>query len=177
MVQDTHKNFYIDSTLPGASDVEWDYTCQENVEYEQLRYRQRGHLAWKKTSYSCAVKPLVQNVLTIMINRCKIYFVGFIFMVYANHKNIFSYTCLPRYINNQLFLNQCKKQSLVLVTSETWLDSTITDSVVALPGHDIQCRDRNRKGGGVMVYVNHYGVAGEGWTLKMMMHYGLKLGQ
>ena len=116
----------------------------------------KGAVLREKTSYSCAVKLLVQNVLTVTINCCKLYFVGFIFMVYTNHKNIFSYACFPRYINNQLFLNQCKQQSLVLGTSETWLDSTITDSVVALPGYDIHCRDRNRKGGGVMVYVKHY---------------------
>ena len=31
-----------------------------------------------------------KNVPTVMIIRCKIYFVFFIFVVYANHENIFT---------------------------------------------------------------------------------------
>ena len=40
--------------------------------------------------YSCAVKPCAQKcILTVMITRCKIYFVFSIFVVYTNHENIF----------------------------------------------------------------------------------------
>lgn len=74
----------------------------------------------------------------------------------------------------QLFLNQCKKQSLVLGISETWLDSTITDSIVALPGY-VHHRDRNRKGGGVMVYVSHHVCGKQRLDLENDEHYGLKL--
>ena len=43
------------------------------------------------TIASCVVKQYVQNMLTIMIYfHCKIYFMFFIFMVYANHENIFT---------------------------------------------------------------------------------------
>ena len=55
-----------------------------------------------------------------------------------------------------VLLDQCKQQSLVLGNSVTWLDSTIMDSVVALPGYDAHRRDRNRKGEGVMVFVSHH---------------------
>ena len=58
------------------------------------------------------------------------------------HQNIQS--LLPKIHKLQLLLNQCKQQSLVLGISESWLDSTIADSVVALPGYDIHRRDRNR---------------------------------
>jgi len=34
MVQDTHENFLM--VLSRFKDLEWDYACQENVEYEQL---------------------------------------------------------------------------------------------------------------------------------------------
>ena len=39
---------------------------------------------------SWAVKLCVRNVLIVMIISCKIYFVFSIFMVYENHKNIFT---------------------------------------------------------------------------------------
>lgn len=55
-----------------------------------------------------------------------------------------------------MLLQQCKQQSLVLGISESWLDDTITDAAIALPGHDVHRRDRNRRGGGVLVYVSHH---------------------
>lgn len=42
---------------------------------------------------------------------------------------------------------------MVLGLSETWLDGTVMDAEVGIPGFKIFRRDRNR-GGGVMVYVS-----------------------
>ena len=90
------------------------------------------------------------------------------------HQNIRS--LFPKTHQLHLFLDQCKQQNLVLAISETWLDSTITDSVVALPGYDIHRRQKQkrRRCNGVCQPSR---VASEGWTLKMMSlkHYGLKL--
>ena len=50
-------------------------------------------LSCAKQPASCAVKPCVQNMLTIMIiGLLQIYgiFRVFIFMIYADHKNIFT---------------------------------------------------------------------------------------
>ena len=38
---------------------------------------------------------------------------------------------------------------------ETWLDSDITDSEIDLPGYEVHRLDRNRHGGGVLVYVRN----------------------
>ena len=42
----------------------------------------------------------------------------------------------------------------ILSISETWLDSHIPDQLVSLHGFTITRKDRNRKGGGVLVYVS-----------------------
>ena len=39
--------------------------------------------------------------------------------------------------------------------SETWLDSSVMDSEISIPGYVLRRRDRNRQGGGVCVYVRH----------------------
>ena len=70
------------------------------------------------------------------------------------HLNIRS--LLPNVHQLQVLLQQCKQQSLVLGISESWLDDTITDAEIVLPGHDVHRRDRNRRGSGVLVYVNHH---------------------
>ena len=43
----------------------------------------------------------------------------------------------------------------VLCLSETWLDSTIPDSQIHIPGYTLECKDRNREGGGVLMYIRH----------------------
>ena len=40
----------------------------------------------------------------------------------------------------------------ILAVSETWLDSSVTDEQIHLPGYNIFRSDRNRNGGGVAVY-------------------------
>lgn len=42
---------------------------------------------------------------------------------------------------------------MVLGLSETWLDESVMNSEVEIPGFKHFRRDRNRRGGGVMVYV------------------------
>ena len=37
--------------------------------------------------------------------------------------------------------------------SETWLDDSVEDSEVELPGYSILHHDRNRNGGGVCIYL------------------------
>ena len=47
----------------------------------------------------------------------------------------------------------------IFTLSETWLDSTIHDSEIKIPGYVIERTDRNRHGGGVAIYVKediHY---------------------
>ena len=41
----------------------------------------------------------------------------------------------------------------VLCLSETWLDETISNSQIGIPGYIIERNDRNRQGGGVMMYI------------------------
>ena len=42
----------------------------------------------------------------------------------------------------------------ILALSETWLDSSVDDSLVAIPGYRVYRSDRHRHGGGVCMYVN-----------------------
>ena len=68
----------------------------------------------------------------------------------VSHLNIKS--VLPKHDELQLMLE--KGGSLVFGLSETWLDDRITDLEVGIPGFKVFRRDRNRRGGGVMVYVS-----------------------
>ena len=47
-------------------------------------------VATRKITSELYCKRVRKNVPTIKIIRCKIYFVVFIFVVYANHENIFT---------------------------------------------------------------------------------------
>ena len=46
----------------------------------------------------------------------------------------------------------CTKTS-VFSASETWLDATVNDGEVAVPGFKVIRRDRNRNGGGVAMFI------------------------
>ncbi len=41
----------------------------------------------------------------------------------------------------------------ILTLSETWLDDTISNSEISLPGYSFIRRDQNRNGGGITIYV------------------------
>ena len=42
----------------------------------------------------------------------------------------------------------------VLTLSETWLDESICDAEVSLPGYNLLRQDRNRHGGGVAIFIS-----------------------
>ena len=68
------------------------------------------------------------------------------------HLNIRSFT--PKYEQMYALLGECSQQGLVFGLSETWLDKGITDSEINIPGYNIHHRDRERKGGEILVYVS-----------------------
>ena len=41
----------------------------------------------------------------------------------------------------------------VICVSETWLDSTVTDTEIEIPNYAVVRKDRNRQGGGVCVFI------------------------
>ena len=47
----------------------------------------------------------------------------------------------------------CKSEIDILCISESWLDNSITDNEINIPGYIIERRDRNRQGGGVLMYI------------------------
>ena len=47
-----------------------------------------------------------------------------------------------------------KSKASVIGITETWLDDSLPDSEVEIPGYSLQRQDRNRNGGGVCVYIN-----------------------
>ena len=42
----------------------------------------------------------------------------------------------------------------VIGVTETWFDSSVSDSEIEIPGYIIQRKDRRRTGGGVCMYIN-----------------------
>lgn len=47
-----------------------------------------------------------------------------------------------------------RSRALVLGLSETWLDDSISDAELEVPGFHLYRKDWNRRGGGVLVYVS-----------------------
>ena len=43
----------------------------------------------------------------------------------------------------------------IIAVTETWLDNTISDNEVCIPGYGIQRKDRNREGGGVCIFIRN----------------------
>ncbi len=60
---------------------------------------------------------------------------------------------LPR-LDELYNTSQSISKASVIGITETWLDGSVTDSEVEIPGYSLQRRDRNRNGGGVCVYIN-----------------------
>ena len=65
------------------------------------------------------------------------------------HANVRS--LLPKISEVQLLLSRTK--AAIFAASETWLDSTVGDGEVRIPGFNIIRRDRNRNGGGVALFI------------------------
>ena len=67
------------------------------------------------------------------------------------HANVRSLASEPKLIDMNVRATEHKLS--VLGVSETWLDDTIRDSDLEIPGYNIIRKDRNRHGGGVAIYV------------------------
>ena len=65
------------------------------------------------------------------------------------HSNVRS--LLPKIPEVRLLLSRTK--AAVFAASETWLDATVNDGEVRIPGYNVSRLDRNRNGGGVAQYV------------------------
>ena len=46
-----------------------------------------------------------------------------------------------------------RTNAAVLAVTETWLDESVTDSEIELNGYIVHRKDRNRKGGGVCLFI------------------------
>ena len=46
-----------------------------------------------------------------------------------------------------------KTNASIIGITESWLDNTVNDSEISIPGYCVVRRDRDRNGGGVCVYV------------------------
>ena len=58
---------------------------------------------------------------------------------------------LPKIADIRLFLARTK--TTVFAASETWLDSTVSDNEIHIPGFNVIRSDRNRNGGGVALFI------------------------
>lgn len=62
-------------------------------------------------------------------------------------------TILPRHDELQVFLESFTKAS-VFGLSESWLDEDVLDAELVVVGFTMYRKDRNRKGGGILVYIS-----------------------
>ena len=69
--------------------------------------------------------------------------------VHAIHLNTRS--LLPKMFDFRLMAN--KTNASIIGITESWLDNTVNDSEISIPGYCVVRRDRDRNGGGVCVYV------------------------
>ena len=69
--------------------------------------------------------------------------------VHAIHLNTRS--LLPKMFENRLLAN--KTNASIIGITESWLDNTVNDSEISIPGYCVVRRDRDRNGGGFCVYV------------------------
>jgi hypothetical protein len=54
---------------------------------------------------------------------------------------------------DELHIRVLNNNSAFVAVSETWIDNTIENSSIDIPGFEIIRKDRNREGGGVALYV------------------------
>ena len=73
--------------------------------------------------------------------------IGAFLVLYFNVRSL-----LPK-IDELRALSQVHKPHLICIT-ETWLDNQILDSEVCIDDYDIVRHDRNRQGGGVLIFVS-----------------------
>jgi len=60
---------------------------------------------------------------------------------------------LPKF--DELLISVDTQQPDIICITESWLCSDIEDSEIMIPGYQILRHDRNRHGGGVLMYVSH----------------------
>ena len=68
--------------------------------------------------------------------------------VHANVRSL-----LPKLPEIRLFLSRTR--AAVFAASETWLDPTVNDGEIQIPGFNVLRRDRNRNGGGVALFIRN----------------------
>jgi hypothetical protein len=55
---------------------------------------------------------------------------------------------------SEMRLLAVKTNAKIIAISETWLDETVTDNEINIPGYSVIRQDRNREGGGTCIYIN-----------------------
>lgn len=71
------------------------------------------------------------------------------------HTNVQSLTARRFTKFNELKMNFCNSKMDIICMSETWLDESINDQMIAIDGYKLFRNDRNRHGGGICVYLRH----------------------
>ena len=71
------------------------------------------------------------------------------------HWNVRSYNN-TKYEEIRTVLTDERTQLDILIITESWLDNTVTDSEINIPGYNIERKDREEKnGGGVLMYISN----------------------
>ena len=81
----------------------------------------------------------------------------------VSHLNIRS--LLPKHDELQVYLERWKRASVVGM-SEFWLDKGVSDAELAVMGMRMYRKDRNRRGGGILVYVLEDVLSVRRWDLE-----------
>ena len=78
-------------------------------------------------------------------------------IINSNNMTIMYYNArslIPKY--DELFVTMETHNPDMICIVETWLCDDILNSEIALPGYQLYRRDRNRHGGGVLIYVKDH---------------------
>ena len=84
--------------------------------------------------------PLLSCPIPTILNQKGLHF------LHANVRSL-----IPKIPEIRLLLSRTK--TAVFAATETWLDSSINDGEIHIPGYNVVRRDRNRNGGGVALFI------------------------
>jgi len=73
----------------------------------------------------------------------------------VGHCSIFYSNCcslIPKM--DDLRTNAASSSPSVIALCETWLDESVQDTVLFIPNYHLVCRDRNRHGGGLLLFIS-----------------------
>ena len=130
-------NLCIQNSLPFAHE-----TVLDTSEHQIDTYPQRSEPLLDTSIHQNGTDPQLPETHLDCFKSKGLHFIG------LNARSL-----LPKVSELRLFSQKVKPATISV--SETWLDDSITDAEIELPGYSLERKDRNRQGGGVCLYIRN----------------------